>query len=325
MKAAYFQEPGDPADVLKVGEFDDPEPGKGEVRVRVETAGVNPFDAKLLGAYHHFVADQERVFVLNDGAGVIDAVGEGIADTRIGERVWLRNAARPGHGAAAGLVVLASENAQPLPAHMSFEEGACLGVPLITAWYNLQFAHELEEKWVLITGGAGAVGHYLIQLAKLGGARVITTVSGKEKSAHAVRAGADHMINYRTEDVTGRVMEITGGEGVSLLCETNVNANAQIYGGVVAINGLICIYGSTGPRAELPMGPLIGRNARMQFTAIQWMTPGEERDCLAELNALLEGGKLIHTPARGFALDDIAGAYELVNAASAIGKVYVTP
>ena len=197
MKATWYTKTGEVEDVLNYGEMNAPIPIAGEVSVRIYASGINPSDVKTRAGARGPIAF-DKVIPHSDGAGIIEAVGEGVDLTRVGERVWIWNGAwkRP-FGTCAEYICVPSEQAAPLPINVSFEAGACLGIPASTAYFGVYSDGSVEGKTVLVTGGAGAVGHYAIQFAKLGGAKVITTVSGPEKAAHAQSAGADAVINYR--------------------------------------------------------------------------------------------------------------------------------
>src|SRR6266478_6990905 len=201
MRAAFYTEQGQARDVLKIGEQPKPEPGPGEVRVRLRTSGVNPSDTKSRrGGFGRGLA-APLVIPHSDGAGDVEAVGPGVHD-RVGERVWVWNGQwKRAHGTAADYIALPSVQAVHLPDKVDYAQGACLGIPAMTALQAVRSAQLQRGSIVLVAGGAGAVGHYAIQLAKLRGAVVVTTVSGDAKAVHAKRAGADHIINYRTEDV----------------------------------------------------------------------------------------------------------------------------
>src|SRR4051794_22308833 len=205
MRAIWYDQQGAANDVLIRGELPTPEPGPGQVRVRLEASGVNPSDTyRRRGAVP---AEYPRVIPNSDGAGVIDKVGEGIPAGRVGERVWLYNGQRNGRwmGTAAEYIALDADLVTPLPDHVSFAEGATLGIPAMTAHGCVFAAGPVQGRLVLVTGGAGAVGHYAVQLAAWAGAEVIATVSSVEKAERARVGGAAHVINYRTEDVAARV------------------------------------------------------------------------------------------------------------------------
>jgi len=210
MRAAWYEGNGPAQEVLQVGDLETPEPGPGEVRVRVHASGVNPSDCKARGGSRPMIAP--RIIPHSDGAGVIDQVGPGVPHERVGERVWIWNGqwGRP-FGTAAEYIVVPAEQAVFLPENTSFEAGACLGIPALTAHRAVTTDRPCTGEVVLVAGGAGAVGHYAIQCAKaLGAAQVIATVSSPEKAEHASAAGADAIINYRQEDVAAESMQSRG-------------------------------------------------------------------------------------------------------------------
>ncbi len=206
MRAAYYEKNGAARDVLTVAEVDTPKPGPGEVRVKLRTSGVNPSDVKAREGRTRKLS-YPRVIPHSDGAGDIDMVGDGVAASRKGERVWIWNGQwkRP-FGTCAEYIVLPSALASPLAASASYEAGACLGIPAMTAYHAVAVAQVGKGSKVLITGGAGGVGHYAIQFAKARGATVLTTVSSEAKAALARQAGADHTIDYKRDNVGERVM-----------------------------------------------------------------------------------------------------------------------
>src|ERR1700759_4875810 len=215
MKAVWYERCGPATDVLSYGEQPTPSPGPGEVRVKLEASGVNPADvARRAGNYRGL--EFPLIIPNSDGAGIIDQVGDGVTRLKIGQRVCLFNGQRNGRalGTAAEYIALAEQLVTPLPDQLSFAEGATLGIPAMTAWCSLFADGSIKNKTVLVTGGAGAVGHYAVQLAKWGGAKVIATVSSDAKAEQARRGCADHTINYKSEDVIARVMDITGKRGV---------------------------------------------------------------------------------------------------------------
>jgi NADPH2:quinone reductase len=203
MKAAWYESNGGAAEVMVVGDMPTPEPAAGEVRVRLHASGVNPSDVKSRMARP---LGGPRIIPNSDGAGVIDAVGEGVAASRMGERVWTWNAQwqRP-FGTSAQYVVLPSAQAVHLPNNVSFEAGACMGIPGLTALQAMRLAGDMRGKQVLVTGASSAVGHYITQMLTQAGAQVIGTVGNPAKAAHAQAAGAAHCILYKSEDVVARV------------------------------------------------------------------------------------------------------------------------
>src|SRR6202043_2221998 len=202
MKAVWYERTGAAPDVLTFGDMPTPLAGPGEVRVRLEASGVNPADVgRRAGNYRGL--EFPLIIPNSDGAGVIDQVGEGVTRLKAGQRVWLFNGQRNGRalGTAAEYIALAEQLVTPLPDQVSFAQGATLGIPGMTAWCCLFGDGPIAGRTVLVTGGAGAVGHYAVQLAKWGGARVIATVSSSFKAEQARLAGADLVIDYKTEDV----------------------------------------------------------------------------------------------------------------------------
>ena len=200
MRAAYYERNGPAREVLKLGEFEAPQPGRGEVRIKLAASGINPSDVKARSGATRKIA-YPRVIPHSDGAGEIDAVGDGVSSARIGERVWVWNAQwQRAFGTCAEYVTLPSDQAVRLPANTSFEAGACLGIPAMTAYHAVAVAAAGPGVTLLIAGGAGAVGHYAVQFAKAAGATVIATISSADKAAVARDAGADHTIDYKTRE-----------------------------------------------------------------------------------------------------------------------------
>src|SRR4051812_19882352 len=215
MKAAFYERLGPAREVLQVGDVPDPVPAAGEVRVRIQWSGVNPSDVKSRSGLRAGAMPFPRVIPHSDGMGVIDAVGEGVSPSRIGERVWTWNAAwGRSHGTACEWVCLPQEEAVRLPDGFDGEAGACLGIPALTALHAVLLDGGVAGKTVFVAGGAGAVGHYAVQMAgHLGAARVVTSVSTPEKAALAHAAGADDVVMYKTEPLAKRVADLTAGRG----------------------------------------------------------------------------------------------------------------
>jgi NADPH2:quinone reductase len=219
MRAVWYDRQGAADEVLVCGELAAPDAGYGEVRVKLEASGVNPSDTyRRRGP---LAMEYPRVITNSDGAGIIDQVGPGVDRQWVGKRVWLYNGQRNGRwmGTAAEYIALSVDLVTELPDHVSFAEGATLGVPAMTAHRAVFVAGPVQGKTLLVTGGAGAVGHYAVQLATWAGATVIATVSSSEKAERARAGGAAHVINYRSEDVAARVLDITGGLGVDHIAE----------------------------------------------------------------------------------------------------------
>jgi NADPH2:quinone reductase len=320
MKAAWYERNGPAREVLQVGDLPDPVPGPGEVLVRIHVSGVNPSDVKSRAGARGGMAFP-RIVPHSDGAGVIEAVGPGIENARIGERVWLWNGQwRRPFGTAAERIALPGEQAVKLPEGISFEAGACMGIPAMTAEACLFSDGSLQGKTVLVTGGAGAVGHYAIQLAKWGGARVIATASRPETVAACREAGADLVIDYKKENVAERVREATNGAGVDRIVEVEFGGNLETNLSVIRENGVIATYASMGaPTPALPFYPLMFKAVTVRLVLVYILTSEARRRSVANLTAALEAGALTHPVASRF-----ARAHEAVEAGNKLGQVLVS-
>lgn len=325
MKAAWYEANGRARDVLRVGELPDPQPGPGEVRVRLYASGVNPSDVKTRAGTTRTIA-YPRVVPHSDGAGIIDAVGPGVPQHRVGEHVWTFNAAwqRP-CGTAAQYVALPSALAPRLPDRLAFAAGACLGVPYMTAHRAVFADGPVAGLTVLVAGGAGAVAHYAIQLAKWAGAEVLTTVSTEEKAAHARAAGADLVVNYRTEPVVDRVMQYTLGQGVDRVVEVEFGGNLALNQSIAKPAGIITAYGSTVREPVVPFLPLATRNLVVRFIHVYGMPESAKQHAIADLARWSASGKRMFTIAKSFPLEQIVEAHELVESGTKIGQVVVRP
>ena len=323
MRAAYYEKNGPVRDVLQVGDMETPEPGPGEVRVKLRTSGVNPSDVKnRLGTTRKIAFP--RVIPQSDGAGEIDAVGDGVPPSRVGERIWTWNAQwkRP-FGTAAEYVVLPEAQTVTLPNSVAFAAGACLGIPAITASHAVTLAGAAPGKVILISGGAGAVSHYAIQFAKQRGATVIATVSSPEKARIAGDAGADHTIDYKREHVGERVMALTGKRGADALIELDLNANAKLIPAVLRPHGTVVIYG-TMPEATIPAAFCLVNSITLKFFLVYELTPAERAAAIAEITRMLEENRLVHNVAQTFPFAEMAAAHEAVESGKVPGNVVVT-
>lgn len=320
MKAAWYEGFGAAADVLVLGEMETPTPGPGEVLVRVHASGINPSDVKLrAGARPGAVMAFPRVVPHSDGAGVIAAVGEGVA-REIGERVWIWNAGwQRAFGTAAEYVCLPSEQAVRLPTGTSFAQGACLGIPAMTAWYALYSDGPIAGQTVLVTGGAGTVGRYACQMAKLGDARVITTVSSAAKAAHS---GCEDWINYREVDVVQAVMDMTGGAGVDRIVDVDFGANQTASLETIKTSGVIAAYASAAEMVPpLQFYRFMFKDVTLRMLIAYHLVGERHRRGEAQLAAWLEAGALDHAVVPCGGLGDIAKAHEKVEAGEKLGTV----
>lgn len=323
MRAAWYEKNGPAAEVLRVGEMPVPEPGPGEVRVRVVASGLNPTDVKSRAGSRPM--GFPRVVPHQDGAGVIDAVGPGVPAARVGERVWMFivQFQRP-WGTAAEFTVVPAKLAVTLPRATGFAEGACLGIPAVTAHRCLFADGPVAGQTVLVTGGAGAVGHYAVQLAKWGGARVIATVSSPEKAARAAAAGADHTVNYRTGDPAAEILALTGGAGVDRIVDVDFGGNLATSLKVVKVNGTIAAYASMGDaEPKLPFYALMTRNVTVRPVLIYTMPERAKDEAAADVVRLVEAGRLQHQIGARFPLARIVEAHEAQESGQVIGNIVV--
>lgn len=319
MRAVYYEKNGAADEVLHVGEVDTPTPGPGEVRVKLATSGVNPSDVKTRAGTARKIAFP-RVIPHSDGAGVIDAVCEGAATSRLGERVWIWNGAwkRP-FGTAAEYIVLPDNQAVKLPDGVGYEAGACLGIPALTAWHAIDIAGTKSGMTLLIAGGAGAVSHYAIQFAKARGAIVLATVSSDEKAKLARDAGADVTIDRKREDVGARVMELTK-TGVDAVIELDLTANAALLPAVLRPRGTLVVYG-TGPQVQFPGSFCLVNNVTVKFLLVYELTADERARAIADITRMLETNRLKHNVARTYPLAEIVAAHQAVESGKVAGNV----
>lgn len=325
MKAVWYERTGAAPTVLTVGETPTPVAGPGEVRVRLEASGVNPADVgRRAGSYR--AMEFPRVIPNSDGAGIIDQTGDGVTRLSVGQRVWLFNGQRNGRafGTAAEYITLAEDLVTPLPEELSFAAGATLGIPCMTAWCSLFGDGPITGQTVLVTGGAGAVGHYAVQLAKWGGARVIATVSSPAKDMEARLAGADLVVNYRTEDVVAKVMAFTETRGVDRVVDVDFGGNLATTLKIMAMNSTIAVYATNGNRTPMiPMRDLMEKCIALRNLVLYALPPELLAAAQADISKWLAGGPRIHNIAAQFALSDTAQAHLAVEKGDKLGTVIV--
>jgi NADPH:quinone reductase len=323
MKAVWYEQLGAAAEVLQFGDLPEPTPGPGEVRIAVHVSGVNPIDVKKRMGGRGTMPSQ-RVVPHFDGAGVIDAVGDGVNEERIGERVWFYEAQwQRDFGAAAEFVVLPTHLAVHLPEHVDFEIGACLGIPALTAYGAVLADGPVNGKTVLVTGGAGAVGRYAVQIAKLSGACVIATVSSDQKAALAASAGADEVLNYKTTNVGDQLLKLTNGQGVDRVVEVEFGGNMQTNTRAVRMGGTIATYASQAdPEPKLPFYAMMYRCLVLRLLVVFELPTELKVQGVADITKWLAAGKLTHDIGQRFSLSETAKAHEAVEN-GAIGKVLV--
>jgi NADPH:quinone reductase len=321
MRAALYDGHGSASDVLRVAEVDRPDPGAGEVRVRIEMSGINPTDWKARsGAVPRPMSGFQIPH--HDGSGVIDAVGVGVDPGREGQRVWvwLAAAGQP-WGTAAQWCLVPADQAVPLPDGVSAELGASLGVPAMTAHRCLFADGPLEGKYVLVAGGAGAVGHFAIELAKQAGARVVATVSGPAKAELAARAGADVVVNYKDSSAIEQIRSLAP---LDRIVEVALGANLELDLAVSGPQTHIVSYAAEAHDPVLPVRACMAANVSMRFVLLFGVPRPALHQAAADITRALEDGALTELPVTKFPLEEIAAAHDAVEA-GAIGKVVVVP
>ena len=326
MKAAWFDKFGPAAEVLVVGERPDPLPEKGEVLVRLRTSGVNPSDVKKRAGAFPNLLDSGDIIPHSDGAGTIEAVGDGVPNTRVGERVWVYQAQHGRRfGTAAELVALDSDRAVPLPANVSFEIGACLGIPAMTAHRCVFADGPVEGQTLLITGGAGRVGHYAIQWASQAGADVIATASC-EADAEACRdAGAREVVNHREAEWGVAVLGANDGEKVDRVVDVEFGANLGQVLECIRVGGVIATYSSTQvAQPELPFYQMMYLDLTVRTVIVYAMPESAKEHAIADIDDALRNDRLMHRVAHVVPLAEITRSHELIEQGGFRGAVVVS-
>ena len=325
MRAVRYTHTGPAAEVLERVDLPVPEPGTGEVLVAVAVSAVNPHDTKLRAGWREPRTDI-NIVPHGDGAGRIVAVGPEVAPSRIGERVWFFGA---GHGAAhmgsaAQFTTVAAAHAARLPDTATYADGACLGIPALTAHRALFWDGPVRDQTVLVSGGAGAVGGYAIQLAKMDGATVVATVSSRAKAEFALDRGADYAVDYKTEDVVARISDITGGAGVDRIVEVDFGANVALNAKLLRSGGVIASYSSTRqPEPVFPYYDYGAKSATIHFVRDADIPESARQSAIAMITAALENGTLKHTIDSRYSLDEISAAHERQEGGGYIGKILI--
>jgi NADPH2:quinone reductase len=321
-RCIYYERSGPAREVLVLGEMLVQAPAAGEVLVRLHYSGINPTDVKNRGGAPGRSLAFDRIVPHHDGAGIVEAVGEDVPKAMVGNRVWIFCAQhRRAFGTASQYISIDQRLVVPLPANASLEAGACLGIPAMTAWNAVLGSGPVSGRTVLITGGAGAVGHYAVQIARRHGAQVIATVSSPEKAREAVHGGAHHAINYHCPDVAEQIMAASEGRGIELCVDVDTTSNAAMLARVVAMNGQIASYGSRTLNAQIPVRDLRLRCASMRFLTLYHLSIDVLRSIAAGINAMLEADLLQHRVARIFPLHETAAAHETMESGAVSGKI----
>ena len=322
MRAASYDRYGPAAEVLQVRDVERPVPGPGEVLVRVAFSGVNPTDCKSRSGATPRPIDGFQI-PHHDGAGVIEAVGGGVDPARAGQRVWLWFAAAGRRwGTAAEWTVVPEDQAVPLPDGASLELGASLGVPAMTAHWCVFADGPVTGKTVLVAGGAGAVGHFAIELAARAGARVVATASGPQKAELARKAGAAHVVNYRDADAADQIRAAAGQ--TDRVIEVALGANLALDLAVAKPGSMIVTYAAEPADPVLPVRACMTANVTLRFILLYGVPRPALRQAAADITAALADGALTELPVHRYGLADIVAAHEAAEAGP-LGKVLVTP
>jgi NADPH2:quinone reductase len=323
MKAAVFKAFGSAKEVLTLIETDKPIAAAGEVLVRLHASGINPSDTKKrAGAFPHLLADGP-VIPNSDGAGVIESVGPGVPQTRIGQRVWVYQAQFGRRfGTAAQYVSLDAHRAIPLPDGVDFATGAAIGIPAMTAHRCVHADGPVDGKTVLVTGGAGRVGYLAIQFAKRGGATVVATASNPASITECLRAGADHVVNHKDADWPQQALALLGGRKVDRVVESEFGANLSAVLDTLQTGGVIATYSSmVDPEPKLPFRRMMFMDLTLRMVIVYAMPEAAKQHAIADITAALNQGQLHVRLGAQFALEDIAAASDLIDAAQVRGAV----
>jgi NADPH2:quinone reductase len=322
MRAAWYEKQGPAREVLKIGEMADPTPGPGEVRIRIVASGINPGDVKKRQNAFGYGMPYTRVIPHSDGAGHVDLVGEGVSADWVSQRVWCYGAQsyRP-FGTAAEYTVVPVEQAVPLPEGVAFEQGACLGIPGITAHRCVHAAGPLEGRNVLVQGGAGTVGRCAVQLARRAGASVIATVRSSADASTATKAGAHHVV-HRGPDLIERVRAIAPG-GVHHIVEVAFGTNIAIDLELLSVHGSLATYATDAATPPIPFWPLLFKNIRVDFLGSDDFRPADKVEAARAINDALVAGWEGFEIAERLPLDEVAAAHERLEASGMRGRVVV--
>ena len=326
MKAVSYTAFGPASDVLELCDLPTPEPAAGEVLVRVTLSGVNPSDVKARAGNRPGVTKPAfpRIVPCSDGAGVIEAVGVGVDPARVGQRVWLWNGQwQRAFGTSAEYIALPSEQAVALPKGVSDEVGAVMGIPGLTAVYTVLGAGPVAGKTVLVSGGAGMVGHLAVQVAKASGAKVIATCS-PAKADIARACGADAVLDYKAPDLAQQIIAANGGKLIDHAVELEFGVNVSTLAEVMAPNSRITAYGSAQvPSPQVPFLNMMFKAITLEMALVYILTPEQRRKAVGDVTRLLQDGALVPRIAPVFAMADAAKAHEAVEQNARDGAVLV--
>lgn len=329
MKATWYKKTGPAQEVLKVGEIEAPRATEDEVRIRVRSSGVNPADVKLRSGASNYGYNFPLVIPNSDGAGIVDQVGFNVPKSLMNKRVWFFNGQRLGraYGSAAEFIALDKNFVTPLADDISFEEGATLGIPAMTAYHSVFSDGPVSGKTILVTGGSGAVGFYAVSLASWGGAKVIATVSNSSKAQNAISGGAKDTINYKTEDIVTRVAKLTDGKGVDRIISVDFADSLKWLTNVISKNGTVVAYASdTNRTPQIDFFQFMRKNTQIRPFILNSLPQKNLDEARLGINEWLSAvPNALRPVAATFPLTDIIKAHELVESGSKFGTVVIIP
>jgi NADPH2:quinone reductase len=327
MRASWYSKTGPAVEVIKIGEIETPNADEGEVRVKLHASGVNPADVKLRSGISSYDYNFPLIIPNSDGAGIVDQVGPNVSKAFFGKKVWVFNGQRLGRafGTAAEFITLNAKYVTELPECASFEQGATFGIPGMTAYHSVFSDGPVLGKTILITGGAGAVGFYAVSLAAWGGARVLATVSNSVKGELAILGGATDIINYKEEDVTKSVKELTNGEGVDRVVSVDFGGNLSWLTNVIRQNGCVAAYASDSERMpKIDFYQFMKKNIQIRPFILNALTQNRLDNARYGINKWVSERPNATRPiAAEFELEKISDAHELVESGSKFGTVIV--
>lgn len=325
MRAITYDRFGPAADVLTLEDLPVPVAGAGEVLVRLHTSGVNPSDIRARAGGRPGVTEPPfpKIIPHSDGAGVIEAVGDGVLPGRVGERVWIWNGQwQRAFGTASEYIAIPADQAVALPDHVSFEEGAVLGIPGLTACHAVLGGGPVAGQTVLISGGAGTVGRLAIQVAVASGARVLSTGRGEKAIAIAKSAGAEEVFDYTDEHLADRILETTGGRTIDRIVEVEFGKNVETNTKIISERGTIAAFGSAKDMTPVvPFYPLMFKAVTIDLVLVYILSEAERRATLANLTDLLNRNALSFQISDILPLEDCAAAHDMIADGNRAGSV----
>lgn len=325
MKAAWFEQFGSPTESIILGEMKKPTPAVGEVLVKMMTTGVNPSDTKKRAGAFPNLLDNGLIVPHSDGAGIIEAVGEGVSPERVGERVWVYQAQYGRRfGTAADYITIEASRAPTLPNQASFEVGAVLGIPVMTAHRCVFADGDIAGQTILITGGAGRVGYYAIQWAKRAGARVVATASNQHDKTLCESIGADHVVNHRKDNWSQLVLEATGGQKVDRVVDVEFGQNLPQVLECIKIGGTIATYSSVVvPEPKLPFKQMMFMDLTLRMVIVYAMPEEAKLQAIKDIEEVLSDSSFSHRITYSLGFSEMAKSHELIEQGGFGGCVVV--